>query len=185
MSYVNKLKYMIIPMNTFNIIRGCAGCGYKQTFLCKGNFRVNANGSFLDVWLIYGCKKCGHTYNLPIYERIKADKIPKPEYQRFIENDEKTVFRYGTDKSVFIKSHAEIDWNTVEYRIVPINENKLEFSKKPILIELYNFCDIPARGDKIASDILQISRSKVTRLINEGLLSVKIIKEQERKQDDD
>lgn len=179
MSYVNKTEYMIIPTNTFNILRGCAGCGYKQTFICKENFRVNANGNFLDVWLIYGCNKCGHTYNLPIYERVKADKIPKNEYQSFIENNEKTVFRYGTDKSVFTKNRAEIDWNTAEYKVTPMNENKPDFSKMPVLIELYNFYDIPVRADKIAADILQMSRSKVTQLVNEGLLSIKMVKGKE------
>lgn len=74
MSYGNKYEYMIVPTDTFKIIRGCAGCGSKQIFTCKGRFRVNSNGNLLDVWLIYGCEKCEHTYNLPIYERLRAEK---------------------------------------------------------------------------------------------------------------
>lgn len=172
MSYVNELKYKIIPTTTFCILRGCAGCGCKQTFLCKGHFRVNANGNRLDVWLIYGCEKCGHTYNLPIYERIKADRIPREEYQAFLENDEKSVFRYGTDKSVFIKNRAEIDWDAVDYQVIPIAEAMPDPEKTPMWIELHNPSEIPIRTDKVVAGILQISRSKAARWIKEGLVSV-------------
>ena len=185
MSYVNKLEYMIVPTNTFHILRGCAGCGCKQTFVCKGRFRVNANGNHLDVWLIYGCEKCGHTYNLPIYERVRADRIPKAEYQKFLENDEKTLFQYGTDKSLFIKNRAEIDWNSLEYEIMPINKQRVAVGHNPIWMELCNFYDIPVRKEKIASEILQISRGKVTEMIKEGLLSVDVIKNRKRGLDND
>lgn len=181
MSYVNKLEYKIVPTNTFKILRRCAGCGCKQIFLSKGNFRVNANGSRLDVWLIYGCEKCGYTYNLSIYERVKSDKIPKAQYQKFLMNDEKVIFRFGTDKSVFTKNRVEIAWDFIEYKIIPMKENKLEMEKKPLTIKVYNPCGIPVREDKVLANILQISRSKVTRLLNEGRLSVDMVKEDERR----
>lgn len=175
MSYGNKYEYMIVPTDTFKIIRGCAGCGSKQIFTCKGRFRVNSNGNLLDVWLIYGCEKCEHTYNLPIYERLRADKIPKAEYQRFLENDKDAVFRYGTDKSVFAANRAETDRNLIEYKVVPMTEKEAQIENLPITIELHNYCDIPVRADKIAAGILKISRSRVTELIKNGNLSVSII----------
>ena len=55
------------------MIRRCGGCGKKMVFECAGKFRVNANGRRLDVWLIYRCQRCGHTWNIPLYERISPE----------------------------------------------------------------------------------------------------------------
>lgn len=176
MSYVNKLEYMIVVTDTFNILRGCAGCGSKRIFVCSGNFRVNANGNRLDVWLIYRCEACGHTYNLSIYERVKSGKIPKAEYKKFLENDEDTVFRYGTDKSVFARNRAEVDWNSVKYKIISLDENKPQDGEIPMLITIHNPQGMPVRKDKVTAGILQISRSKVTEMIDTGQLFVDIKK---------
>lgn len=176
MSYVNKLEYMIVVTNTFNILRGCAGCGSKRIFVCSGNFRVNANGNCLDVWLIYRCEACGHTYNLSIYERVKSGKIPKAEYKKFLENDEDAVFRYGTDKSIFARNRAEVDWNSVKYKIISLNENKPQDGEIPMLLTIHNPQGMPVRKDKVIAGILQISRSKVTEMIDTGQLFVDIKK---------
>ena len=51
------------------VLHRCGGCGKKQPFVNTGKFRVNANGSRLDVWLIFRCSKCKHSWNLTVYER--------------------------------------------------------------------------------------------------------------------
>ena len=65
----------------------CARCGRKQEVINSGKFRVNANGSLIDVWLIFRCKKCKQTWNLTVYERVRASKVPPEEYERFLQND--------------------------------------------------------------------------------------------------
>ena len=51
------------------------------------SFRASINGNQLDVWLIYQCAKCKHTYNLSIYERVKPTELEQQEYQLFLENN--------------------------------------------------------------------------------------------------
>lgn len=68
---------------------------WKETGICK--FRVNANGNRLDVWLIYRCKKCKHSWNLTIYERIRPSKIKQDDYKLFLENDYEFALKYGND----------------------------------------------------------------------------------------
>ncbi len=70
MSYLRKYEYIIIPDESYTIIRHCPNCGIKSSYINSTNFRVNANGNRIDVWLIYQCKKCKHTYNLSIIERM-------------------------------------------------------------------------------------------------------------------
>lgn len=95
-------------INEYMIIHKCGGCKKKQIFISTRKFRVNANGGKLDIWLIYQCKKCKHTLNIPIYERTAVNKIPVDLYDRYLENDEELAIAYGTDYSFFRTKHYEI-----------------------------------------------------------------------------
>lgn len=176
MSYDNIVEYKIIPTKTFKIVRRCAGCGCKQIFTCKDHFRVNANGNCLDIWLIYGCEKCGHTYNLPVYERISPAKLPEQEYAMYLGNDREKVFEIGTNKALFLKNKAEVAWNLVEYEIIPIIEKEIDLEKENVSVKLYNPYDIPVREDKIIIHIFQISRSTAKKLLSKDRIGVSMVR---------
>lgn len=86
----------------------CGRCGKKQEFINSGKFRVNANGNRIDVWLIYRCKKCKHSWNLTIYERRKPSKISSEEYKLFMENDFELANQYGNDIEFLKRNNAEL-----------------------------------------------------------------------------
>lgn len=90
------------------IIHRCGGCGKKQEFVNSGKFRVNANGNSVDVWLIFRCKKCKHSWNLTIYERTKPKKIPADLFELFLGNDEATAYQYGNNIEFLKKNNAEL-----------------------------------------------------------------------------
>lgn len=94
MSYLEKMEYEIIPKDSLSVIHNCSGCGKKSVFQNTKKFRVNANGNRLDVWLIYQCERCKHTYNLAIYERAKVSSISEKEYKSFLGNDEQLAETY-------------------------------------------------------------------------------------------
>lgn len=172
MSYDIVTEYEMIPTDTFKIIRGCACCGSKKLFSCKDRFRVNANGNRLDIWLIYGCEKCGHTYNLSVYERIRPDKIPRKEYEKFLANDKDKVYEIGTSKTIFDRNRAEIAWDACGYKIVPLAEKEADFSKDRLLMKIHNPYGIPVRTDKVAAEILGLTRSRVKKLLNDGVIDI-------------
>ena len=87
----------------YRIIHKCGRCGKKTPFVSTRRFRVNANKNKLDVWLIYQCKKCKHTLNIPIYERVPPQKIPRELYEKFLENDGELAVQYASD-AAFLKS---------------------------------------------------------------------------------
>jgi len=95
-------------LSTKRVQHRCGGCGKKQEFLNSGKFRVNANGNSVDVWLIYRCKKCKHSWNLTIYERTKPSKIPHDLYNLFLENDEDTACIYGNNIDFLKRNNAEL-----------------------------------------------------------------------------
>lgn len=60
---------------------------------------MNVNGNKVDVWLIYRCKKCKHSWNLTIYERVRPSKIKQGDYELASE--------YGKDISFLKRNNAE------------------------------------------------------------------------------
>ena len=99
---------MKAEINTVRVFHRCGGCGKKQEFINSGKFRVNTNGNSVDVWLIYRCKKCKHSWNLTIYERIRPKKIPTDLYDLFLNNDEETAYQYGNNIEFLKKNNAEL-----------------------------------------------------------------------------
>ena len=113
-SQENKTEYGENNKEAYRIIRNCAGCKKKRSYKSTGCFRVNANGNKLDIWLIYQCPKCKHTYNLTIFERLRCEKLNETEYRNFMDNDMETALRYGLDKSIFVRNKAKIDYSKHE-----------------------------------------------------------------------
>ena len=89
MGYTNQREY--------TVIHRCGGCGKKMPFVSTRRFRVNANKNKLDIWLIYQCRRCRHTLNIPIYERVSPRKISAELYEKFLANDEDLAMQYGCD----------------------------------------------------------------------------------------
>lgn len=102
MSYAKRDKRRNGQGGPWAILRRCGGCGKKREFVCPGRFRVNANGRRLDIWLIYRCEKCGHTLNVPIYERVPPEKLEPEIYEGFLNNDRELCMRYAGDRG-FLK----------------------------------------------------------------------------------
>lgn len=169
MNHYIENKYEILPQKSYEIIRNCPKCGCKTNYINTNNFRVNANGNALDVWLIYQCEKCKHTYNLTIYERIKPSAMDKDEYKKFLSNDSKLAFEYGTRKELFSKNKAVIDGEKVTYDLLFKGEEggSLDGKRRIIIKNPYGF---KIRVDKILCEILKISRNKIKGMIKEKII---------------
>lgn len=179
MSYQKTYEYEITPEESYSIIRNCSICGGKSVFVNTNNFRVNANGNRIDVWLIYQCSKCKHTYNLTIYERLKVDQFSSDHLRSLMNNEKELAMKYGTDKSFFVKNKAEIDWSSVKYHIVNTKTLSLSVDESILfhsgdIIQICNPCGLKVRNDKIFADLFHITRSAAKHLEDTGL--IKIIK---------
>ncbi|WP_167956147.1 DUF1062 domain-containing protein [Anaerosporobacter faecicola] len=162
MCYEKKWNYEIVPEESYEVIRNCSGCGCKSHYKNTNRFRVNANGNRIDVWLIYQCEKCKHTWNLTIYERQRPEEIPSTEYQKFLSNDSMTAMKYGTNRNLFMKNHGDIDWKNHPYQIVgEITEGQRKAGNQLLITNPY---DLKIRTDKVIAEVLGISRSQEKEL---------------------
>lgn len=166
------LIFRAVPDKAYRIIRNCSGCGKKSVYASTGKFRMNANGGRIDVWLIYQCENCGHTYNLSIYERKKVTDIPAEEYIKFERNDEELALLYGLKKEVFQKNAAVLCEDADGYRLEQLREpaeQKTEVAPEgyfPVILK--NPYGLKLRADKVITDILGCSRSQVKKSIKNG-----------------
>ena len=159
----------IVPTSSFQVVRNCATCNRKTRFQNSKRFRVNANGNKIDVWLIYSCEHCKHTLNLSIYERKSPNQMAPEEYQNFLQNDETLAEEYGRNKNFFSQNKAEIDWEAISYCYIPETSQVAEITLSSFVGRIYiqNDYDLNLRKDKVASEILQISRSQLKKSIKD------------------
>ncbi len=166
MSYFTARVYKIIPTETYRIIHNCAGCGGKSTFQSTNKFRVNANGKQLDVWLIYQCSKCKHTYNISIYSRVNRSTLRKTEYEKLMQNDPKIVSEYGMDRNTF-KRNGLIILEEPTFILKDTDECTEENT-----ITIRNPYQISIRYDNLIAECLSISRSEAKKVLETGFLSI-------------
>ena len=179
MSYLRKIEYEIVLKESFSVIRCCSGCGRKTHFVNTKKFRVNANGNKLDVWLIYQCEKCKHTFNLTIYERQKVSSIPKKEYTYFLNNNVQLAEMYGKNMQLFKKNKADIDFERLNYDFVKLHEitedNDLE---EQIVLKIHNSYELKIRPEKQIAEVLGLSRSQVQKMMQLGEIELEDVSSQ-------
>ena len=169
MSYLKKIEYEMIQKESFFVIRNCSKCGTKTHFKNTKKFRVNANGNKLDVWLIYQCEQCKHTFNIAIYERQKISTIQKDEYKRFLDNDEQLAEFYGKMTQLFQKNKAVIDFNRLHYDFVKLRETiELSDCNERTLLQIHNSYELKIRPEKQIAAVLGLSKSQVQKRIQLG-----------------
>lgn len=179
MCYLEKIEYEIVPIDSLTVTRNCHGCGKKSHFINTKRFRVNANGNRLDVWLIYQCEKCKHTYNLSIYERAKISSLPVKEYRSFLSNDVQLAEMYGRNYQLFKRNKAEVDLESVNYQItrlrgIPDSKNY----QYPAEIMIHNPCGLKIRPEKQIAEVLSLSRSQLKKKMKLGDITIQSISPQ-------
>ncbi|HCW52855.1 MAG TPA: hypothetical protein DG753_03755 [Clostridium sp.] len=168
MSYVKEYLWELVPTNVPAIRRKCPKCGEKTDYISTGKFRVNANKSSIDIWLIYQCEKCKASWNMDIYSRVKAGSLNEEEYKRFLANEEELAKEYGFDIEIHNKNKVELRIKDISYYIKKVEILEENSEKDEVIIKIK--CKYPCelRIDKILADNLNISRNRVKRMCEKG-----------------
>lgn len=158
-------QWELIPSSLPVVIRSCPKCGNASNYICSGNFRVNANQSSLDVWLIYQCGKCKSTWNMEILSRTKVKAIDKDLYHKFISNDPELARQYAFDPAIHSHHKLSVNYDEIEYEI----QGKVpELGNAQCRIDITSPCSIDLRLDALLSRQLGLSREKIKNLWKSG-----------------
>lgn len=173
MSYYKKYIWEVVPENLPKVKRNCPKCNEKTYYINSEKFRVNANKSNLDVWLIYQCEKCKSTWNMTIYERISPKDIDKDEYKKFLSNDKHLARKYAFDLSIYSKNKAEIILEDLNYKIIESELDSYYINENEVSVETICNYKTDIRVDKFLSDKLEVSRSKIKSMHKNGEIIIK------------
>lgn len=172
MCYLNKYQWELIPDSLPTVRRNCPKCNEKTNYINSRKFRVNANKSNIDIWAIYKCEKCQSTWNMTIYERIKPYAISKQEYDKFLSNDRELTREYAFNLGIYSKNKAEAILEHINYKLIQTKLGAYYIRENELVIELICKYPIQLRVDKLLSDILGISRSKIKDIHKKGLIFI-------------
>lgn len=173
MSCFNRYRWELVPDNLPVVKRNCPKCKGKTSFINTEKFRVNANKNNIDVWLIYQCEKCKSTWNMTIYERVSPKDIDKEEYEGFLSNDLELAKKYGFDIGLYMKNRAEVILENISYKVNKYTIEESSINEDSIITITTKF-PLEIRMDKFLSDNLNLSRSRVKSMIDEGHITINI-----------
>ncbi|WP_387463762.1 DUF1062 domain-containing protein [Photorhabdus sp. RM323S] len=162
------VTWLVRPVGYQAILKRCPGCEVKKEFYPAGTFRVNAQKKVLDVWSIYKCEKCDYTWNIDIFSRVNVNKLDGDLYERFLHNDQDEVRRYAFDYRVLAKNKAELG-DSPDF-IIEGKELQDMAQTPAVQITVQLEYPIPIRLISILTKKLSLSRSRVTKLVNQGAI---------------
>lgn len=163
----NTYIWRLVPSSLPAVIRSCPKCGHNSEYECSRNFRVNANQSHIDVWLIYQCKKCKSTWNMEILSRVSVKSIEKELYQKFLNNDARLAEQYAFDLSIHSKNKSVPDYDGITYEIIE-ECGPLPFPGESFRLRILSDYPLNIRLDKLLGTGLPITRLEIKRLFQSG-----------------
>ncbi|MCV0427383.1 MAG: DUF1062 domain-containing protein [Roseibium sp.] len=127
-------------------------------FASTSKFRLNANGSRLDAWLIYRCVFCGKRWNRPLFERQPVSSLPQEQLEALQRNDatfaEQMACHTGKLEAV-IEQDAQF---TIERRLIGCHDR----GEMCAMLTIHNPDACRARLDQILAKGLGMSRKDVS-----------------------
>lgn len=164
-----KVEWTLKGATSPAIMRPCARCGSAAPFRSTGKFRLNANGSRLDAWLIYSCCTCSKTWNRPVFERTPLGKVSKQQLEALQSNDPTLAGQIARQalKGELSSRGEEDAFHLTDRRV----SCRVDMHCAGLLV-IRNPQRSRVRLDQVLSRLLKRSRNDVARLVEAGVLQV-------------
>lgn len=121
---MRKIIWEVQYQSSIPVLKHCKKCGRQMRHSSSGQFRINAQGKDLDVWLIYKCENCKSTWNVTIFSRVKSKSLDQKLLEKFHNNDQVIANDYAMNAEVLCKNGGEV--GVPSYKVIgdniPFNE---------------------------------------------------------------
>lgn len=164
------LLWRLLPKHTPIVLRRCPRCDVRTAFVSSDKFRINGQGRRLDVWLIYKCASCNQTWNSTILSRVSPESIGAELYQKFLDNDRDTAWRYAFDFEILKRNEVDFDRDvSIEVEGPPLDISSSAMSAQ---IKIEPHLALNARLDALLAQRLGLTRRKLLALFESGAVSI-------------
>lgn len=159
---MEKTVWEIRLLSPPQVLKHCKKCGRKTAFACSGQFRVNAQRRYLDIWLIYKCSNCDATWNAAVFSRISPQSINAELLDGFCQNDAALAERYAMDYAFLRGNGAEVE--PPEYSVIGDS-----FSPDAAVeLEIKPQYPLPIRVSSLVRAKLHLSQKEYSQLVTCG-----------------
>lgn len=166
-----EVRWRIEALHPPRALRPCGGCGALRPFVPSGCFRVNAQKRRLDVWLVYRCVDCDHTWNLEVLARTPASEVDPARLAAFHANDADEARAVAFDVARLVRAGARVEPDAAIRVVRPDGDWPGPHAGGPaVRIELATPCDV--RLDRLLATELGLSRTALVRAVESGSLRV-------------
>ncbi len=170
MSKSLKCVWTLQPENPPRPVIPCKSCGTLKPFKPSGKFRLNANSTKLDAWLIYKCVSCDATWNRPIFERRSRRQIGPDQMEALQSNCPEHVRNVAFDKSGLPAVAAPDERETaITVHKQTLSGDGPDWTHLEIRLELA--LPVSVRLDRLLALELGISRNALETLRNKALFA--------------
>lgn len=165
MSGILSVRWTVTPITPPEPILFCTGCGSAKPFRSSDKFRLNANGKQIDAWLIYNCKTCGNTWNLPIYERTAVRSMDAATLASLQSNDPHLAEAVAFDVYRLRRHvHTLNEAATVEVSKQVLSNDACSWGLLDIVFRVPLATSV--RTDRLLARELKVSRAQLQRLVS-------------------
>ena len=137
----------------------CARCDRIRPHESTQRFRVNAQGSRHDVWLVYRCPHCSARRNRRIGRRLRVGELAPDLLAAYLGNDPGLARLHAFD----LRSLQPLPYRVERPPLV---------SARPLPIRIAQRFDCGVRWDRFLARELGWSRDRVARAWREGAIEV-------------
>ncbi|WP_306148970.1 MULTISPECIES: DUF1062 domain-containing protein [unclassified Roseibium] len=169
MSSLIRVEWTLVSKARLTVARPCGRCGQLRPFASTNKFRLNANGSRLDAWLIYACQSCGHRWNREVMKRKPVSAVPSDLLSALQANDQMLAETLAANLGGHPSGPSKPSDFELQRRVVP---SKGKVAGTPAVLCIRNPGRVPVRLDRILSAGLSLPRRDIKCLVKSGDLTV-------------
>ena len=148
----------------------CARCGALRGFACTGDFRVNASGKVIDIWLLYRCTCCASTYQLAVIERTAVTRIDRRLLTGAMANDRALAGRFARDQGLMRRNKVQLARGDA-WELIPLPAHRGGL-RAPVRIGCTLSPPLIVRADHLVAAALGRSRAAAAAAFRNGELAL-------------
>jgi len=169
MSSLIRVEWTLVWKARLTVARPCGRCGQLRQFASTNKFRLNANRSRLDAWLIFACQSCGHRWNREVMKRKPVSAVPSDLLSALQANDQALANALAADAAGCTGRPHEPPEFDLQMRLVP---SRAQTAGRAAVLCIRNPGRVPVRLDRVLSTGLGLPRRDIKRLVTNGDLIV-------------